>query len=208
MIQRIDTLPSITITKEAQIAKNIREISMDREYLVKERTRIKNQLHTLLYRIFNTEYAKQFKDPFSLKALKHWMKAKPKNTDPFLLRSMKRKVNRLLDIREEISELETELKDLIANIRTHASHSVRMRHGDCRRTHRRDWRHRTVRVSRISCQVRGLRSARALLGKDRAVEKNERRKPTAQQGISSHGAIANFTVGQCQCTELFQEKNQ
>jgi transposase len=114
MIQRIDTLPSFTVTKEAGIAKNIRDMSLDREFLVKERTRIKNQLHTLLYRIFNTEYANQFKDPFSLKALKHWMKSKPKNISPFLLRSMKRKVKRLLDIREETLELETEIKDLIA----------------------------------------------------------------------------------------------
>lgn len=114
MIQRIDTLPSYTITKDTEIAKNIRELSMDREYLVKERTRVKNQLHGTLHRIFNTEYATVFKDPFSLKALKYWMKARPKNTDQFLLRSMKRKVKRLLDIREEITELETELKDLIA----------------------------------------------------------------------------------------------
>lgn len=113
MIQRIDTLPSYSITKNAEIAKNIRDMSMDREYLVKERTRIKNQLHTLLYRVFNTEYAQLFKNPFSLKALKHWMKSRPKNVDQFLLKSMKRKVKRLLDIREEISELEEDLKDLI-----------------------------------------------------------------------------------------------
>ena len=113
MIQRIDTLPPYSITKEADIAKNIRELSMDREFLVKERIRVKNQLHTFLYRIFNTEYAKLFKDPFSLKALKHWKSARPKNVSPFLLRAMKRKVKRLLDIREEIAELEGELKDLI-----------------------------------------------------------------------------------------------
>lgn len=113
MIQRIDTLPFVTVTKEAGIAKNIKDLSCDREQLVNDRIRLKNQLHTLLYRVFNTEYAKVFKDPFSLKALKHWMKARPKNVDPFLLRSMKRKVKRLLDIREEISELEEELKDLI-----------------------------------------------------------------------------------------------
>ena len=120
MIQRIDTLPIYTITKDAEIAKNIREISMDREYMVKERTRVKNQLHTLLHRIFNTEYAKLFKDPFSLKALKHWMKSRPKDVSPFLVRTMKRKVKRLLDIREEVSELEEELKNLI----TESGHTV------------------------------------------------------------------------------------
>jgi transposase len=106
MIQRIDTLPSYIVSKNTEIAKNIRELSLDREFLVKERTRVKNQLHGILHRIFNTEYATLFKDPFSLKALKYWMKVKPKDTDPFLLRSMKRKVKRLLDIREEIAELE------------------------------------------------------------------------------------------------------
>lgn len=125
LIQRIDTLPSYTLTKEADIAKNIRDISHDREYLVKERTRIKNQLHTILYRIFNTEYGHVFKDPFSLKALKHWMKARPKNVSPFLLRTMKRKVKRLMDIREEISELETELKDLI----TESGHTLQTASG-------------------------------------------------------------------------------
>ncbi len=113
MIQRIDTLPSYIVSKEGDIAKNIRELSLDREYLVKERMRVKNQLHGVLHRIFNTEYANAFKDPFSLKALKYWMKARPKNADSFLLRSMKRKVKRLLDVREEITELETEIKDLI-----------------------------------------------------------------------------------------------
>lgn len=113
MIQRIDTLPSYIVSKESELAKNIRELSLDREHLVKERIRVKNQLHGVLHRIFNTEYAKLFKDPFSLKALKHWKSARPKNANPFLLRTMKRKVKRLLDIREEISELEEELNNLI-----------------------------------------------------------------------------------------------
>jgi len=112
MIRKIDSLPAYTLTKEAEIAKNIRDISFDREHLVKERTRIKNQLHVLLYRIFNTQYAKEFKNPFSVKALRHWMKARPKDISPFLMRSMKRKVKRLIDIREEIKELEHELEIL------------------------------------------------------------------------------------------------
>ena len=113
MIRKIDSLPAYTLTKEAETAKNIRDISLDREHLVKERTRIKNQVHTLLYRMFNTEYAKEFKDPFSVKALRHWMKSRPKGVSPFLVRSMKRKVSRLTDIREEIMELEHELETLI-----------------------------------------------------------------------------------------------
>lgn len=113
MIRKIDSLPVYTLTKEAETAKNIRDISLDREHLIKERTRIKNQLHTMLYRIFNTQYAKEFKDPFSVKALRYWMKSRPKDVSPFLVRSMKRKVKRLMDIREEVQELEHELETLI-----------------------------------------------------------------------------------------------
>jgi transposase len=113
MIRKIDSLPAYTLTKESEYAKNIRDISLDREHLVKERTRLKNQVHTLLYRMFNTGYAKEFKDPFSVKALRHWMKTRSKDVSPFLTRSMKRKVKRLMDIREEIKELEQELETLI-----------------------------------------------------------------------------------------------
>ncbi len=104
MITRIDTLPVYTISQEAEKAKQIKEISTDREYLVEERTRLKNHLHNLLHRIYNTEYQTKFKDPFTLKALRFWSKAKPK-CDPFLLRSMKRKVKRLVDMHYEILEL-------------------------------------------------------------------------------------------------------
>ena len=77
MIQSIDTLLPYTISQESKKAKQLKEISIDREDLVLERTRLKNQVHTLLYRIHNTEYAKMYKDPFSLKALRFWRNAKP-----------------------------------------------------------------------------------------------------------------------------------
>jgi transposase len=112
MIQSIDTLPVYTISEEAKISKQVKELSIDREYLVEERTRLKNHLHNLLHRIWNTEYQSKFKDPFSLKALTYWKKAKS-NCDSFLLRSMKRKVKRLIDIHYEILELEKEMKTLL-----------------------------------------------------------------------------------------------
>lgn len=43
MIQRIDSLPLYKLTDEGKYAKQIREISLEREYLVKERARLKNQ---------------------------------------------------------------------------------------------------------------------------------------------------------------------
>lgn len=112
MMQSIDSLPIYTISEESKIAKQIKEISIDREDLVLERTRLKNQVHTLLYRIYNTEYEQKFKDPFSLKALRFWRNAKPK-CDPFLLKTMKRKVRRLLDIHTEVSELEKDMQILL-----------------------------------------------------------------------------------------------
>ena len=113
MIQRIDTLPSYKLTEAAQKAKQIRELSLEREWLVKERSRLKNQLHVLLHRIHNTSYRTKFKDPFSLKALRHWMRSVPKNTDAILEQRTKRALRRLLDLREEIREIEKELTALM-----------------------------------------------------------------------------------------------
>ena len=114
MIQRIDTLPIFRISETSKKAKQIKELSQDREFLVSERTRLKNQLHTLLHRIWNSEYRVKFKNPFSKKALTFWGKHVPKRSDEFVVRSMKRKLKRLIDIREEVVELEEELETLLA----------------------------------------------------------------------------------------------
>ena len=113
MIQRIDTLPVYKLTEEAQKAKQTRELSLEREWLVKERARLKNQLHILLHRIHNTGYRAKFKDPFAKKALRYWMCGVPKETDVILAARMKRAVRRLLDLREEIQEIEDELETMM-----------------------------------------------------------------------------------------------
>jgi len=113
MIQRIDSLPLYKLTDEAQKAKQIRELSLEREWLVKERARLKNQLHILLHRIHNTGYRAKFKDPFSKKALRYWRRSAPKGTDAILAARTKRAVRRLLDLREEIQEIEEELDALM-----------------------------------------------------------------------------------------------
>jgi transposase len=113
MIQKIDTLPVYTISQEAKKAKQIRELSLEREWLVKERARLKNQLHILLHRVHNSGYRDKFKDSFSLKALRYWMRSVPRNTDDILISRMKRNVRRLLDLREEIQEIEEELEVLM-----------------------------------------------------------------------------------------------
>ena len=112
MIRKIDALPAYTLTEEMKKAKQLKELSLDREYLVEERTRLKNHLHTLLHRIWNTEYQTVFKNPFTLKALKHWLRARP-SCDPFLLRSMRRKAKRLVDLFHEVNELEKEMRTLL-----------------------------------------------------------------------------------------------
>ena len=113
MIQRIDSLPLYKLTNEAKKAQQTRELSLEREWLVKERARLKNQLHVFLYRIHNTGYRIRFTDPFSKKALRHWMRSVPKNTDVILANRAKRAVRRLLDLREEIQEIEEELETMM-----------------------------------------------------------------------------------------------
>jgi len=112
MVLNTGRLLPYTISEESQKAKQLKEISIDREDLVLERTRLKNQVHTLLYRIYNTEYADKYKDPFALKALRFWRNAKP-SCDPFLLKTMKRKVRRLLDIHVEVADLEKDMDRLL-----------------------------------------------------------------------------------------------
>ncbi len=115
LIQRIDSLPNYSLTKADELAKEIKELVLDRGFIVKERTRIKNQLHRLLHNAYSSEYQKKFKNPFALKALKYWLKHPvPKANKSFILKNqIKRKVCRLLDIREELKELETDLSVLI-----------------------------------------------------------------------------------------------
>lgn len=113
MIRRIDILPAHTLTEEAKKAKQIREISLEREWLVQERARLKNQLHVLLHRMHNSRYAEKFKNPFAKKALRYWLRSIPKDTDDILARRTKRAIRRLLDLWEEILEIEEELAALI-----------------------------------------------------------------------------------------------
>jgi transposase len=113
LIRKIDELPVYTLTSRASLAREINEISLDREALVHEQTQLKNRLHELLHRIHNSGYASRYRDPFCLAALRGWMRSYPKTTDSLLVRSMKRKVARLITIRSEIMEMERELDELV-----------------------------------------------------------------------------------------------
>jgi len=116
LISRIGTLPDFSISKTNKMAKDLKDLVTDREFLIKEQTRIKNQLHRLLHRAYNSEYRLKFKNPFAVRALQYWLR----NPVPaelkgnlLLKNQIKRKVRRLKDIRKEVTELEEEMKTLL-----------------------------------------------------------------------------------------------
>lgn len=120
LIQRIDTLPVFTLSDQDEIAKEIKELALDREFLIKEQTRLKNQLHRLLHKAWNSNYRERFRDPFALRSLRYWkLHPVPKDVseipgDPEILKhQIVRKVRRLLEIREETKEIENELAQLM-----------------------------------------------------------------------------------------------
>ena len=105
LISRIGTLPDFSISKTNEIAKDLKNLVVDREFLVKEQTRIKNQLHRLLHRSYNSEYREKFKNPFSVRALEYWSKhpVPAELPDNSILRSqIKRKIRRLKSIKQEV----------------------------------------------------------------------------------------------------------
>ncbi len=113
LIQRIGKLPTFSISKTEELANEIKEVVVDRESLVKEQTRVKNQLHRLLHTVHNSEYGARFKNPFSKKALDCWLRSCPKIDSPILKKRLRRKVERLRHIKREISETEEELRFLL-----------------------------------------------------------------------------------------------
>jgi len=122
LLQRSDSLPSFTIAHPDRVSKEIKELVLDRESQVKEQTRLKNQLHSLLHRTYGSSYKELFKNPFSLKALKHWKRCPLDRKlakqglichQGALKDRVRRKIKRLLVIRKELKEVEKELEALI-----------------------------------------------------------------------------------------------
>ena len=120
---------------------DIRSLTKDRETIVLEQTRLKNQLHSLLHHSYGSNYKSIFPDPFSKKALLFWQsfptarnlkKSKKRNViKPIWVKKIafaelpetsltqknqiRRKVRRLLTIKEELKEIEKELKILVVS---------------------------------------------------------------------------------------------
>lgn len=141
LIQKIDSVPSFNISETAEIARDIRSLTKDRETIVLEQTRLKNQLHTLLHHSYGSNYKSIFPDPFSKKALLFWQnfpvacelkKSKKRNViKPTWIKKIafdelpqtsltqenqiRRKVARLFAIKEELKEIEKELKVLVVS---------------------------------------------------------------------------------------------
>ena len=113
MTEMVDTLPIYTITEMSKKARQIREVSVERSLLVQEKTRVKNQLHRLLHRVWSN-YAEWYSDPFNQKALRYYSRSRP-SSDPYLVAHMKRKVRRLQTLNKETEELETILQNLVEN---------------------------------------------------------------------------------------------
>lgn len=71
LIQEFDSLQTVNSVDELHLS--IRELSNQREALVKEQTKVKNRLHMLIYKQYPA-YQRMFNDPFSKSALGFWEK--------------------------------------------------------------------------------------------------------------------------------------
>jgi len=139
LIQRIDSVPNYSITETTEISRDIRSLTKDRDTTVLEQTRLKNQLHALLHHSYGSGYKTLFRDVFSKKALLFWqnfpsaqiLKSSRKRNvvkpvwisqytadelpqaSEIQANQIRRKVKRLLAIREELNEIEKELNGLV-----------------------------------------------------------------------------------------------
>jgi transposase len=145
LIQRIDSVPDYSITETTEISRDIRALTKDRETIVLEQTRLKNQLHALLHHSYGSGYKTLFRDVFAKKALLFWqgfpsaqiLKSSRKRNavkpdwisqcaaaelpqaSETQANQIRRKVKRLLTIREELSEIEKELDNLMKQAGQH-----------------------------------------------------------------------------------------
>ena len=139
LIQRIDSVPAFSVTETTEISRDIHTLVKDRETIVLEQTRLKNQLHGLLHHAYGSPYRTLFHDLFSKKALLFWkdfpsaraLKQSRKHqmnkpdwiksvrieelplTSPTQEHQIERKTKRLLQIKDELKEIEKELICLV-----------------------------------------------------------------------------------------------
>lgn len=117
--QGTDTLPSFRVSRETQYATALAELVNDRGFLVKEKTRMKQHLHVLLYQCYGIGYSAKFKCIFSAKALSYFAEdalgrdcaGRPEAAVRW--RQVARTVRRIQNVQEEIKEMEGELAVLL-----------------------------------------------------------------------------------------------
>jgi len=139
LVRRTDRLPDYTLTQNTEFANSVAVLVKDREELVGEQTKLKNKLHAGLGRLWGRSYKDVYqKDIFGKRALKFWdrypsaqdfkkttrpLKSKPRwitstniNDLPFVSdidrQHIRRLVKRLEITREQLAEIEAELKSL------------------------------------------------------------------------------------------------
>ena len=67
LIEKIDTLPAFSITETTELARDLHALVKDRDTVVKEQTRLKNQLHKALHAAYGSPYKEVFKNIFAKK---------------------------------------------------------------------------------------------------------------------------------------------
>lgn len=138
LIEKIDTLPAFSITETTELARDLHALVKDRETIVREQTRLKNQLHKALHTAYGSPYKELFKNIFAKKALLFWINfpsaknifstkkrvvkpdwivlAKKDELPPATIpleHQIQRKAKRLLAIWDELNEIEKETTELV-----------------------------------------------------------------------------------------------
>jgi len=112
-----ETLPakeSIADEDELYTARALDLLLMERRDLVKTKTALKNQLHALLHQYYGDHYADQFTKPFCDEAVTFYRKdlditQERTVKNPILATSIVRRVNRLVELEEQIADIAKDL---------------------------------------------------------------------------------------------------
>lgn len=106
-----DQLNQVKYTQRVAKSQEINGLISDREFLVKDQTRLKNQLHVLLHKEFGDDYLQQIKtkQPFSKTSIKEWKSKLTKTPNSIRL---KLKLQNLEQIIESIQSYTKELEKI------------------------------------------------------------------------------------------------
>lgn len=108
-----DSLPQVMVTQDYDLSKELKGLIDDREGLVKQQSKLKNQLHELFHKEFGDNYnttVVSYKDIFAKKALPEWLELiESKTATPDLIR-IKSKILLLQTLVESICIMDKELE--------------------------------------------------------------------------------------------------